>query len=269
MNDINLDTLEYWAEEYLLPLYLLTDPYVDAFREDFLCLTENNTSTMYFLDNRYELERKKGEEFFSKKDYLKIYEKEVNTVGSDLAKYKLSGDIEKDFFELMRQFGLWAEVYVRTEACRTVYFEGKEDKVMLKHLDKLGKLRFQMREFFDNVILSNLGIVIDQISQKFGLDANVISYYTYQELEDLFRSGVKVELAVLDDRKKGFIFRQSNNETSLITGIEFSALKEQINRKFSYSKLDQLMGTSASRGVVSGIVRIVVHDSPDISDQIA
>lgn len=260
--------IEYWAEEYIIPLYLMSKNDFKIFKEDFLCLTEGQVTRMFLLNDRPEKERQIGLEYFSSADYVESYEQEVNEVSSDVSSFKTSADCVEDFNNLLLVFESWVDVYMKTEAFRTDVLKEKQHQNIDQQLKELAVLRFKMRQTFEDEYVVRMGKVEASICERFDLDDEEMLYYTYPELLALFDKGERVSSSDLNKRKSGYIYYKSDGTEELLVGEKFSDLKKEIDEAMFPEDDSLLRGVSASRGKTTGIVKIVIHNMSDISDQI-
>ena len=86
-----------------------------------------------------------------------------------------------------------------------------------------------------------------------------LSYYTMNEVSDLFSHKKKVDDATLVDRKQHFAILLHENSWTYAAGNAAEKLKEEKN--IGETKVKELKGTPACKGIIKGTARIILSAS--------
>ncbi|MFH0854568.1 MAG: PEP-utilizing enzyme [bacterium] len=107
--------------------------------------------------------------------------------------------------------------------------------------------------------LYNLENLWEKLALCYNLRGNDIGYYLIEETDKLFKTGHKTNYAIINKRKNGFGFIICDKKISLITGKNLEKKKEAINKL--PEKISLIKGIAACKGIVKGIVKIVLRAS--------
>src|ERR1700722_104964 len=145
----DLEPIEYWAEELTPPLYGIPDTKQPPCKDNFLCVYQNNTAILYFINGRTKEEAEIGFKFFKQRDSVQKYAAKVRKV---LRKQKLLKEKHlslKAIIKISREFN---GVYAMTEEASLKKFEATEDKKTWGKFKKIAELRLRMRKELESIL---------------------------------------------------------------------------------------------------------------------
>ncbi|MBI2426410.1 MAG: hypothetical protein HYV34_01055 [Candidatus Kerfeldbacteria bacterium] len=266
--DNTFKTLDYWAEELAIPLYVISDNQQRPFRDNFLCLQQSNTSRLYFIHHRWEQEARAGKKYFEQNHRLLGYSKKVQAIVKRFQQIRLDPKKRSDFIALTKMFRAWNNVYFVTEAVRLEKFEGAKDEKSVSDFRKIAKLRLTMRELAEKTLFPYHERAVATIAAAHNLKAGDLFQYTFTELEHLLHSKEKVDRKIIGLRSRGFAFWRINGVARLVVGQDFVKIKKWVEAKYPTRGVKEFKGKSAHRGLVRGSVQRIVHNSADMRSQI-
>lgn len=84
-----IKSLEFWAREYRMPLFWLTDPRHLSIGNNNLFLYKNSVLHCYYLNQRIEQERLSGKRYFSNAERFRRYLKATSKLKDEMQAYVL------------------------------------------------------------------------------------------------------------------------------------------------------------------------------------
>lgn len=266
----------FWAREFRIPLYWLTDKKQKIFGEDTLIIYRKSVIHAYNLNDREIKAARYGYRFFTNKDNLRKYQakaKEIqNSIKAILIEYqdvkfkKISNaELKRRFLDIIRFLHYYTNIYCQTEP----FFLTKIDAEEFKYKDlikKLGKLRFTLREQGESIFYILIGLLLKEAGKRFGSKMIDLFFYTYDEIIELF-NGRKVRKDIIAKRKKGYALISLKNRKILLTGKKFEKLYKEI--VIQTKKVKELSGQTAMKGRVRGKIRVILHNKRNISKEVA
>lgn len=274
----DIKNVEYWAEEYRMSLFWLADRNHIAFKDNFLAFYKDNTHQLYYINNRQDEEAKKGYKYFKQKKgfekYSRLVEQTIEKFDNFTKKYKnvsLKNFQTKNLIVFLKRFlkmlNLWSKVYTKTEAMSLRMFEGTKDKRIIEGLHQIGKARLKLRKVGESVFYSTLNKILKETAKRFNLKMNDLYFYNYDELITLFRKK-KISNKILTQRKKGYLFWIMNGRTEILTGKRFKKAWQWVNHYFASPTDNILRGAIASKGKITGRVKIILHRKRNLLKEI-
>ncbi len=268
--------VDFWARELKLPLFWLTAPRHEIFKEGALVLYKNNVIHMYHLDDREVVASERGYNFFSNKSNVISYKKQVGEirnlikrVADDCKKLKSNrltdDELEKKLFELIGVLNFYSNIYTKTEPFILSKIEANEKKYK-KLIKELGDIRFVLRKEGELLFYNLFGIFLKEVAKRFNLKVADLFFYKFDELAKLF-NGQKIKKNIIEERKKGYALVCLKDKKTLLTGERFKILyKDIVSTK---SRTDHLEGRVAMTGKARGRVRVILHNKRNISKEVA
>lgn len=259
--------MDYWAEEYTIPLCIISDTRQAPFGNDFLCLYKDDTSRLYFLNERWEAESRAGYESFRTDDFLDAYSKETERVMRLLSGLG-SGADAVDFFRFIEIFREWQKAYFQTEAVRTERLSDGSDPKISEELQEAARLRLKLRMGAEDILYKRFDAILERTAEGHAMKLDDLCFYRYSEMRDLFRKGIKVRQSVLEERKRGYAFWRTDNESRLEVADRFREVWERVLPKPDLKDATEFRGAVANRGIVRGEVQLVLHNRFEMNDQV-
>lgn len=263
-----INSAVYWAEEFIIPLYVLTDRKQAPFVDNVLCLYQDNVIKVYFISGRDKEEAARGAKFFKGNNVVRRYRREVERVLSALESMRSLPHTAAGFRKMLKVNRLWNEAYIKTEAIRLSQFEDEKDPELLERLEEIAELRFKLRVAADSILFKELDSALDDFGKAFGTKPNDIMFYDLEELFSLLQKNITVDKKIIEQRKQGFAFWIDHGDPHLVVGKPYEHIVQMMNAKHKHDESQELRGRSASKGVAKGRVRIIRHNERDISEQI-
>ncbi len=266
---------DFWARELRLPLFWMTDPNHDIFKEGVLVFYKNNVIHIYHLDG---IEAKLSEreyKFFFDKLNVKNYKgqvekirnliKKVTTGYAKLKVNKLTADgLKEKVFELIGFLDSYSNTYTKTEPIALSKIEADEKKHK-KLIKELGKMRFALRKEGEPLFYNLFGVFLKETAKRFNLKVADLFFYKFDELVKLF-NGQKVRRGIIGKRKRGYALICLKNNRILLTGGKFNVLYKNI--VLTKPKTDHLEGRVAMTGKARGRVRVILHNKRNITKEV-
>ncbi len=263
---LNLGPIEYWAEELTPPLYGITDVLQPSFKDNFLCVFENNTVILYFINERAKEEAEIGYEFFSQNDSVDKYAQRVKEVLEEQKSLTLKKNPSlMEIIEVSRRF---EAVYEMTEAVRFRKFEGGESEDIWNRFKKIAELRLELRKATRQGSNTPSDQALINLSKTSGIDRDDLFFYTYYELQNLLINNKKVSSSIILERKDGYVYWIKNGVSSLHVGKTFQEISKLIKGQVENQNTYKIVGRSASKGIARGVVQLILNNKRDIQDQI-
>ena len=266
----------FWAREFRIPLFWLTDKRHKIFGENTLVFYKNSLVHAYHLNDREIKAAGIGYKFFTNKSNLTKYKKEVEEIRNlirQIAKEyksikvnKLSDvELRNRCFDMLRFLALYSNVYARTEPFMLSKIEANETKY--KNLIKeLGESRFILRREGMPLFYTLFGVLLKEAARRLNLKMPDLFFYTHNEMVKLFK-GRRVRKGIVERRKKGYALISFQNKKTLLTGGKFKKLYKEI--VLTKPKLSQLIGRIAMKGKARGKVRVILHNKRIITQDVA
>jgi pyruvate,water dikinase len=276
MKTKDLKKISFWFRGPRMPLFYIDAKNHKAFSENCLIMYKNSMIHVYYLNDRDEKEANKGFSFFVKKENTTKYQKMTDIAMDKLKKIsneykklnikKLNNkDLEKRFKNIFQFLALYSDLYILTEAAAMTRFEVEYRKYR-KLVEKLGKIRFELHEKSKALWYVLANKLMSEISRRWGLGFSDLFFYTSKEIKDLFRNK-KVDVKVIDLRKKGFIFISFPDKRMLLVGDNFKKLfKEIINNKSVIDK--KIKGLAVMKGVIKARAEVILHNKRSITKKL-
>ncbi len=265
MNFSYLKSAEYWTEEFNIPLYLITDKRQIAFKNNFLCVYQKNTSTFYFLNQRDKQEARIGYTYFSKKENVKLYEQDVANILRKLR--QITNDNNFEMKKILSFLYEWNNIYFKTEATRLKKFEETNRKVSF-NIEKIGRLRLEMRKKLESILFPQFDKALENIAQKNGIKVDDLFFYTHDELLFLLERNKKVRKDLIFKRKNGYVFLIFKGQKKFCTSKEFKGLSDYLYSVNNSQNIHEVRGQIAFKGLVKGRARIILHNEEDLNSQL-
>ena len=269
----DLKDLEYWAEEYKLPLFLFSNSQ-GTFEDDLLCVYQDNTIRLFALGGRTKSDRESGHERFVSQQDLDEFAQEVKltidemdgfvsrTVGEELS--KLSDEqLFVQFDDCLNVLNRFGQVYEKTEP---VYFVGIEVKRSDSFLKSIAEYRFSLKDKSRALFRLLLDVILKEMAKRFDLSVDDLYFYTMNELMSLIDTGQKIEV---QDRKAGYVLWKSHGEKKVFYGERFKEINDYVDKRMRSGQEDGILtGSVAFGGKVRGRVRILRHNKEDVSKEV-
>jgi len=263
---VKLLPLAYWAEEAVIPLFVLTDPKERVFKDNFLCAYSNGVCSFYYLNNRHESEAQSGFDYFNNEDNIEGYTDNVKRL---VRKIKVVSKNSLSFSEVIDLLREWNDLYLLTEPARLKNFEVLNTDDFLRKFKEIGIARLEMRKVAESVLFHKIDAAIENIANIHTIDADDLFLYTFDELQKLIKMREKVSLNTIDERSHGYIYSVNKGIATFFTGIAFEKLFAQIKNKRTLQSGKILFGRGVSKGITRGKVQLILHNEYDISSQLS
>lgn len=275
----NIKNIEFWAREYRLPLFWLTDKNRALVEDNCLCFYKNSVLHLYLLNNRYKQEVESGYRYFNRKGgfskYGKLCEQTIDELTFLASRYQRintkqlsTKELQKLFDKFLRVLNRYSEIYKKTEETKLKKFEGVKNKGLESKLQNLGKLRLKMRKAGESIFYILLGKIMKEMAKRAGTTVNNLFFYTRKELGNLFK-GKKLNNKILLNRKRGYVLWMMNGRIKILTDKKFREMWRWINKKFIAAENQIINGTTANKGRAMGKVRLILHKTKNLTKQIA
>jgi phosphohistidine swiveling domain-containing protein len=274
----NLEKMEYWAEEFRMPLFWFTNKEHPSFRDDIMVVYKNNRMLMYYLNDRQGREEDLGYKYFCDSNNIGRYDKEAKETIGSIKKLIIESE-SVDFGNLDKtilikwinrivnvEFINAVTVYTKTEPMRLKRFENNNE-LSARQLKILGDARLKLRQTMEMAFYVLFGQVLNNFAKQSGVTIRNLFFYDHEEMQLLFK-GNKVRQSVLDKRKKGYSFWRENSKKGLLIGNDFKNIWKEAKVKINQQKKEPLTGFVASCGVAQGKVRVIIHNKSNISKEV-
>lgn len=277
MKSSDLKNIEYWAEEYRIPLFFISHS-VGDFADNVLFLYENKRVRVYTLGQRSKNEALSGYRYFTRKNGFEkhfIQAEEVKTATLKFINFvkseRLNNYPDKKLHELfwrgLRVLQAFSQVYLRSEANKMKGFAAEKQKDILNKLDQVARGRLEFKNISTALFGVILGRILKLIAKRSGLKLDDLFFYTMDELTSLLQKNTKISI---QKRKSGYLLWKCRGQRGLIVGKRFRKLKNIIaNNEKSGFKNNILSGTAANKGKIRARVRLILHDKKNLSKEVA
>jgi len=267
--------VDFWARELRLPLFWMTDPGHEIFKEGVLVLYKNNVIHVYHLDDIEIKVSEKGYKFFSNKLNVISYKKQVKEIRNlikrvtdDYKKLKINkltdDELERKVFELIGFLDSYSNIYTKTEPIVLSKIEANEKKYK-KLIKELGDIRFALRKEGEPLFYNLFGIFLKEIAKRFNLKVADLFFHKFDELAKLF-NGQKIKKNTIEERKKGYALVCLKDKKTLLTEGKFKMLYKDI--VLTRPKTDRLEGRVAMTGKAKGRVRVILHNKRNTTKEV-
>jgi phosphoenolpyruvate synthase/pyruvate phosphate dikinase len=273
---LNLESVNFWFQEFRIPLFWITRKDSKMFSRDFVALYKNRVVQVYTLNNREIKEDKEGFKFFSKIKNVLKYEKEVKnaikSIRTAVKYYKnlnvksLSNQkLEKQFLGMLALLSRHSNVYFQTEPIRLISIDANEKKFK-NTIKKLGKLRFILAKEWESFYHIIYGILMGEISRRTKISFTDFFFLNYSEMKNLFR-GERPKSQLMRKRMRGYAYIIGKGKGKIITGVDF----KKIFKKITKIKTGQgiIKGKIVMKGFARGKVRLILHNKLNIKKDVA
>jgi phosphohistidine swiveling domain-containing protein len=268
--------MDFWTRELKLPLFWITDTNNNMFSNNILLFYKNNIIHIYILKKEIEKMSQRGYMFFKIKKNINDYEKQsknilekINKLIDDFNKCdvkKIDNNKLKEFYLFfLRTLNSYSEVYIKTEPFFLKKIEKEENKYK-NTIEKLGKIRFQLRKESEPIFFVFFGLLLKEISKRFEAKVSELYFYTYGEMIALF-NGKKVRKNVINNRQKGYLLFVCRKKQEIVTGKKFINIFKKFNN-YKIIKQKEISGVIAMKGKVRGRVKLVIHNRRNINKKI-
>ena len=267
--------IDFWARELRFPLFWLTDPGHEIFKEETLVFYKNNVTHLYHLNDREIRASEKGYKFFTNKFNVISYKKQVGKIRNlikrvtddykKLKTNKLTNDeLEKKVFELISLLNSYSNIYTKTEPFVLSKIEANEKKYK-KLIKELGDIRFALRKEGEPLFYNLFGVFLKETAKRFDLKVADLFFYKFDELAKLF-NGQKIKKNIIEQRKRGYALVCLKDKKILLTEGRFKILYKDI--VLTKPKMNHLIGRVAMTGKAKGKVRVILHNKRNIIKEV-
>ena len=267
--------VDFWAREFRLPLFWITDPNHKIFAAGALVLYKNNVIHIYHLDDTEAKLSEKGYKYFSDKSNVINYKKRVreirNLIKRETDSYKElkvnklnTVALKNKVFKLIGSLDLYSNTYTRTEPIALSKIEANEKKYRIL-IKELGEMRLILRKEGERLFYNLFGVFLKETAKRFDLKFADMFLYKLDELNKLF-SGQKVRPSIIAERKMGYAVICLKGKKIILTGGKFKELYKDI--VLTKPKTEQLQGRAAMAGKVKGRVRVILHNKRNITKEV-
>jgi phosphohistidine swiveling domain-containing protein len=262
----------FWAREFRLPLFWLSDSNLKVFSDKTLSVYKNSIIHLYYLEDKSSIGSRKMFDYFSKRQNLSKYEKQCNKISEIMKKFgekhlkekvRTLSDEEMNtrFKEVFRVINLFADIYTKTEPIYLVKLDEQENKFK-KTIKHLGELRFKLRKEGEVLFYILLGILVKELGRRNSIKVADLFFYAYDELLDLIISKKKVKGETLKARSKGYVLISSKRDYHIYVGKNFQQIYKDLVSVAGTAKT--IKGKVAMKGKVRGRVRLILHNKRNI-----
>ncbi len=260
-----------------MPLFLLTDPRHVQANDQRLFLYKNSVSHCYFVNGTQELEHEVGYKQFCQpqgfahyieraKDMMQkmaVAEQEFCKINLKLlSDHQLHGLHDK----LLNLFFEFSSLYTQTEAVRTKKFEQIKNPKTKSSLQKIGRMRFELRKSVESFLPLLLHFMLKEIVRRYGIKPLDWFFYDHREVGSGFK-GRKVASKTIEQRKKGYALLNVNCKNRLFVGPD-SKQAWKLVRRLSQDQRKELKGLCVQKGKVKGRVELLIHNVRDLSSKV-
>lgn len=267
--------VDFWARELRTPLFWLTDPGHEIFKENVLVFYKKNIIHAYHLDDMEIKAGEKGYKFFSDKSNVISYKKQagkvrnlIKKVMDDYKKIKineLTGDeLKEKVFESIGFLNFYSNIYSKTEPFVLSKIEANEKKYK-KLIKELGNIRLTLRKEGEPLFYNLFGIFLREVAKRFCLKEADLFFYKFDELTRLF-DGRKIKKSIIEERKKGYALICLKDKKVLLTDKKFKILYKDI--VLLKPKTNHLTGRTAMTGKARGKARVILHNKRSIIKEV-
>jgi phosphohistidine swiveling domain-containing protein len=271
----NIKNLTFWAREYGVPLFWLTDKNHKIISSlDNLVFFKGKVFHCYHLNNAQKQAAQRGNRIFGQKKSVAKYDRQAKEVLRKLQQVALEyqgikkqqltdQELKKTFLALIKTLDRYSNLYTQTEA---IYMDRLDSKLISKKMiQRLGEIRLTLRAAGEQAFYILLGQLLRKISKSFNVRPNDLFFYTYDELLNLFGKK-RVRLTIIEKRCAGFALLTIDGQQELITGNRFKKFYVAVMQK---EKAQHLSGRVARPGRVVGRARLILHNQRRITRQVA
>ena len=274
----DIEKIEFWAREYMMPLWWLTDPRHSSLGDGVFCLFKQTTLHCYYVNDRIGKDQKDGYRYFSSKGkfewYLehaekmitKLKEREKLVKGVDLSRVS-DKQLQTMFYNFVKLLNYFSDFYTRTEAEKMRRFESESDLNMKEVLFSVGKMRLKLRKSIEGILKILLGEISEEIVKRYGIKMKDWFFYDYQDVTNLFL-GRHINQKKIDLRKKGYAFLRLHGRDELMVGTDYKRAWDLMQDMTKPTKSKELTGMAVFPGKVKGRVGLMRHDVGDLSKKI-
>ncbi|NQT49121.1 hypothetical protein HQ571_00325 [Candidatus Kuenenbacteria bacterium] len=272
----DLKNIEYWTEEYKLPLFLLSNS-SGAFSDNLIFLYKNNTVKLYALGNRKSVDEQKGYNYFMKKDGFEKYfirveniEKLIADFVSRVKKQRLKElddqELQNLFWESLRVLEKYGKVYDKAEPIYLKKFENIKNKKVLSQLNQVAKQRLKLKKMSHTIFYVLIEKILTELARRSGLTVKDLYFYTMDELVALLLKNKKVNIK---KRKSGYLLWKRKGQQGIIIGTKFKEFNKYIEEslKFGFQN-NTLKGYNSNKGKVTARVSLLLHNKENLSKEV-
>lgn len=252
----------------------VTDIHRDVYMElEALFIIDNGMFKQYFTKKAFERALERGVDFYSSEEKFNSY---VNEVKSHHAEFKQFFETEikgKDSIskETLQKFFFHTVKLCKDYTMMNIEHTDKaftlkeQNKIIEENLNTVSTLKDEVRDFMNTVLFEDDGYaphVFKILSNQFSVDSSILENLTQKELLDLYdRRSPNIE--VIEKRQESFISTYDND-------LPYEgATAREIAKKFDEEEVvdtNQIIGQMASKGKVSGVVKIIPVDYSEIEE---
>ncbi|MDD5437523.1 MAG: PEP-utilizing enzyme [Patescibacteria group bacterium] len=267
-----IKSIEFWAREYRMPLFWLTDPRHFIPGQGFLFLAKNNVTHCYYVNQRIKKEQESGYRYFSKSEnFKKFIEKsdelvtEMKRAEKEFKKYDLKSLSNKAFYEafntLVALICRFSGLYTKTEAAKLQKFENRNNSELKKSFLEVGQARFKLRKAVESFFPLVLHDVLKENVRRYGIKPGDWFFYTHSETKNLFK-GKLVNSKKIAQRQKGYALLNLNGHNELLVDQDFKQAWKLVKSMTKTGK--ELKGLPAQPGIVKGKAELIRHNVRDL-----
>lgn len=246
-------------------LYIYSDVFLQYYGPLGVVVVQDATGWMSFFPNlMQEQTLKEGGDLYTSKALYEKYSKDFHEYMRSSTKYfksvldkpRIEAEEVKEFLQLA---GKHFSFYSKTEFFYTDSIDQKNMALTMKEFDKL---KLDGRSYLNNVFFENDGAIqslVKKISEQTDVPAKDLLRYNISELEDLVRSGKKLDESLIKDRDIFF-----DSQKLKLFGAEAEELVAEF--LFEYRHISNLIkGITANKGKARGKARVLIPDFGDFS----
>lgn len=260
-------------DDYILSFWVqgvsvfITDIHLEAYRElEVLYIIDNSTLKQYFTKKAYEQALERGLNFYSNKSSFDNYRKDLSNHCEKFKEFfeteiknkeSLSKESIEKFFEYTKKLcGDYAKM--NFEFTDRAFSHQEENPIIKKNLSGVAQFKDTIRAMLNMVLFepdgySNQFFTI--LGKQFNAQPTLFDNLTQKEILRLF-DGNKPNEEIVSKRQEAFI--ESYNIDGFYEAKEADTILQKFKEKTIYS--DVIQGQIASKGRVSGIVKIIPVD---------
>ncbi len=261
--------LTFWAKG-VSPL--VTDISREGYVElEVLYIIDNGIFKQYFPKKAYERALDEGLEFYKNARSVEGYQQALNDHIKSFEDFFLLNIKdkqtipEKDVAEFFKYAVRLSKEYLKMgfEYTDKAFAHQDENEVLKKNLTIVSKYKDEVREFVNKVFFKSENFLLSLLqilSKQFSLSLSILENSTQQELLNLFK-GIQLDTDKIQKRRESFVCIYNNPVP--FEGAEAETIVDIFTEKVSNT--DEIKGQTASRGKISGKVKIIPVDYSDFT----
>lgn len=260
-----LTTAEYWAEELMSPLCLLTYPKTWRLQQDLLTIYDGHSrQRFYYLNQRHQRDSLAGYRYFRQPGNLDRYLLKTSALNDQLTTYQSRralgdatfGQLHHELDRALTTYTAYITAYIKTEAYRLERFAARADHTTTRMLEQLGQRRLQLRQAAEQFYIQHLEPLLTTIAHRAAIRPNDILFYTYTEVVATLTDQSPAD--EITARQSGYFLRYTNNHPSIETGRTYREVKNFL-ATLNHQDATEIHGRVAQPGQVRGRVKLILH----------